>query len=61
MNIFETIGKVTRGIEQYHSQFLVDALVDSLNGDRSLFDSVWRLAASPDWEVPEHAEVRPEE
>lgn len=61
MNIFETIEKVTSGIEQYHSQFLVDALADSLNGDRSLFDSVWRLAAPPGWEVPEHAEVRPEE
>ena len=61
MNIFETIGKVTRGIEQYHSQFLADALEDSLNGDRSLFDAVWRLATPPDWEVPVDAEIRAEE
>ena len=61
MNIFETMGKVTSGIEQYHSQFLVDALVDSLHGDRSLFDAAWRLAAPPGWETPEYAEVRPEE
>ena len=61
MNIFETIGRVTSGIEQYHSQFLVDALTDSLNGDRSLFDAVWQLVAPPGWEIPTHAVVSSEE
>ena len=61
MNIFETIRKVTRGTEQYHSQFLADALADSLNGDRSLFDAVWKLTAPPHWEIPAHAVVSSEE
>ena len=61
MNIFETIRKVTSGIEQYHSQFLADALVDSLKGDRSLFCAVWRLATPTDWEVPVDAEIRAEQ
>ena len=61
MNVFETIGKVTSRIEPYHSQFLADALSDSLNGDRSLFDAVWRLAAPPEWEPPENAIVNAEE
>ena len=61
MNIFETIRKVTSGIEQYHSRFLADALTDSLNGDRSLFDAVWQLVAPPDWEIPTHAVVSSEE
>ncbi len=60
MNIFETIAKVTSGIEQFHSQFLTDSLEESLSGDRSLFDSVWRLA-TPDWEMPVHAQVWAEE
>ena len=57
MNIFETIGSVTSGIERYHSQFLADALRASLNGRRSLFDGVWRLAAPQSWEIPDCAEV----
>ena len=61
MNIFETIRKVTRGIEQYHSQFLTDALTDSLNGDRSLFEATWRLVAPPNWEIPTHAQISSEE
>ena len=61
MNIFETIGKVRSDIEQYHSQFLTDALTDSLNGDRSLFEAIWRLVAPPDWEIPAHAKISSEE
>ena len=45
MNIFETIERVSGTYEPYHSRFLADALEDSLGGDRSLFDAVWRLAA----------------
>ena len=61
MNIFETIGKVTHRIEPFHSQFLAEALALSLRGDRSLFDTVWKLAAPPDWEVPSQAWVTAEE
>ena len=61
MNIFETIGKVTSRIERFHSQFLADALTDSLNGDRSLFEAVWKLAVPPEWEIPTRAEVSSEE
>lgn len=61
MNIFETIGKVTTSVERFHSQFLVDALTDSLNGDRSLFGAIWKLAAPPEWEIPTRAEVSSEE
>ncbi len=31
MNIFETIGRVSRRYEPYHSQFLTDGLESSLN------------------------------
>ena len=61
MNIFETIGSVSGGIEQYHSQFLADALKESLSGDRSLFDGVWRLATPKGWEPPDCAEISTEE
>ena len=61
MNIFETIARVTSGFEQYHSQFLADALAHSLNGDRSLFEAVWKLSAPPGWEAPVQAEITPEE
>ena len=61
MNIFETIGSVTGGIERYHSQFLADALKESLSGDRSLFDGVWCLATPKGWESPDCAEVTTEE
>ena len=57
MNVFETIGRVTGGIEQYHSQFLADALKESLSGDRSLFDGVWCLATPKGWEPPDRAEI----
>ena len=61
MNIFETIGRVSRRYEPYHSQFLTDALESSLKCDRSLIDDVWKLAAPPDWEPPEQAAVSAEE
>ena len=61
MNIFETIGKATRRMEPFHSQFLADALTDSLQGDHSLFGAVWRLVAPPDWAIPTRAEVSSEE
>ena len=61
MNIFETIRSTTTRIERIHSQFLADALTDSLKGDRSLFNGVWKLVASPDWEVPTCAKVSVEE
>ncbi len=60
MNIFETIGRVSRRIEPYHSRFLAEALQYSLKGDRSLFNAVWELAAPQDWETPEQATVFPE-
>ena len=62
MNIFETIAKVSSQSERYHSQFLADALNESLSskGDRSLFDGFWNLAA-PHWEVPRDARVSSEE
>ena len=60
MNIFETIGSVTHRVEPYHSQFLADALRDSLEGDRSLFEAFWKLAA-PQWEVPGDADIMAEE
>ena len=61
VNIFETIRRVTSGYEQYHSQFLADALAESLSGDRSLFEEVWKITAPSDWEIPNHAEVTSEE
>ena len=60
MNIFETIQEATRRTEPFHSRFLAAALKESLIGDRSLFDSVWRLA-TPSWECPTTAEINPEE
>ena len=62
LNIFETIGKVQRRTEPFHSRFLADALAESLKPgqDRSLFDGVWQLTTT-DWEAPEHAEIIPEE
>ena len=61
MNIFETIGSVSGGIERYHSQFLADALEESLSEDRSLFDGVWCLATPDGWEPPDCAEISTEE
>ncbi|MCY4530433.1 MAG: hypothetical protein OXD46_15565 [Chloroflexi bacterium] len=61
MNIFETIETVTGGTEQFHSQFLADALRESLCEDRSLFDGVWRLATPDGWAPPDCAEISTEE
>ena len=60
MNIFESIERTTRRIEPFHSRFLADALQDSIEGDRSLFDAVWRLTTPDGWEVPEEPTVRAE-
>ena len=61
MNIFETMEKTSRRIEPFHSQFLADALQDSIGGDRSLFNAVWRLVAPEVWEAPERADINAEE
>lgn len=61
MNIFESISRATRRIEPFHSQFLADALQASVDGDRSLFNAVWRLTAPDDWDAPANAEVSTEE
>ena len=60
MNIFESIERTTRRIEPFHSRFLADALQDSIEGDRSLFDAVWRLTTPDGWEVPEEPTVKAE-
>ena len=61
LNIFESIRSTTRRIEPFHSQFLADALCASLNGDRTLFDAFWRLAAPDGWEVPDTSRIKPEQ
>ena len=61
MNIFETINSVSERDEPYHSQFLADALNESLTGDRSLFERVWKLTAREDWQAPDNAEITSEE
>ena len=53
MNIFETIGKVTTRLERFHSQYLADALKESLQCDRRLFNGVWDLVTPADWDLPE--------
>lgn len=60
MNIFESIERATRRIEPFHSQFLADALQESIEGDRSLFDAVWRLTTPGGWEAPEEATIAAE-
>ena len=61
MNIFESIEGVTRRIEPFHSQFLADALQASIDGDRSLFNAVWRLTAADGWDVPANPKITAEE
>ena len=54
MNIFETIRKVTTRIERFHSQYLADALTESLQGDdHTLFNRVWDLVTPAGWDSPE--------
>ena len=60
LNIFRSIQKATHRIEPFHSQFLADALDASIQGDQSLFDAVWRLAAPSGWELPGRPEVHAE-
>ena len=60
MNIFETIESVTNRIEHFHSQFLADALTESLKSDRSLFDSVWALIAPDQWPTPSTVKLETE-
>ena len=58
VDIFRTIETATRQrMERIHSQFLGDALRDSIEGDRSLFDGVWGLCAPEAWETPRDAEI----
>ena len=61
LNIFESIRSTTRRTEPFHSRFLADALCASLNGDRTLFDAFWQLAAPDGWEVPDTSRVKPEQ
>lgn len=61
MNIFATMEKTSRRIEPFHSQFLADALQESIGGDRSLFNAVWRLAAPEGWAAPDTADINAEE
>ena len=60
VNIFETIRKVTSRTEPFHSRFLADALTESLAGDRSLFEAVWKLTSPPKWNTPERPDILPE-
>ena len=60
LNVFKSIYKVTRRIEPFHSQFLADALDASIQGDRLLFDKVWRIAAPGGWELPSRPKVHAE-
>ena len=52
LNIFVTICRTTRRIEPFHSQFLTDALNESVSNDRTLFDRVWELATPKGWKAP---------
>lgn len=52
LNIFDAIRKATGShYERIHTQFLAEALRASLspNGNRSLFDEVWRCCAPYEW------------
>ena len=60
VNIFETMRTVTSRIEPLHTQFLADALADSLGGDGALFEGFWRLGAPKNWETPADALVEAE-
>ena len=60
VNIFESMRRVTKRQEPFHTQYLSDALTTSLERDRSLFDKVWLLLAPDAWSVPESASVEAE-
>ena len=57
LNIFEVIEKTTHRIEPFHSEFLAAALRISAEGDRSLFETVWRRAAPQAWFAPLEPEI----
>lgn len=57
VDIFRTIQKTTSKIEPFHSQFLGDALRESVEGERSLFDRVWGLCAPQEWTLPRNPEI----
>ncbi|MCY4560053.1 MAG: PD-(D/E)XK nuclease family protein [Chloroflexi bacterium] len=59
-NAFESMQGTEGYGETFHSRFLAIALSASLAGDRSLFDGFWKLAAPPEWPVPQTATVRTE-
>ena len=60
LNVFDSIRNATHRTEPFHSQFLADALIASREGERSLFDALWQLAAPDGWVVPDRAEVHTE-
>ena len=60
LNIFGSIERATRRIEPFHSQFLTDALNESLSNDRTLFDRVWKLATPKGWKAPKKPCVKSE-
>lgn len=57
LNIFEVIQKTTHRIEPFHSEFLAAALHVSAERNRSLFDTVWKLAAPQGWCAPLEPEI----
>ena len=61
VNIFQVIGETTRRIEPFHSEFLAQALRVSAEGNRSLFDAVWRLAAPESWNIPVEPKIESED
>ncbi len=58
-NAFES-GNRKELPEMFHSELLGAALRTSLNGDRSLFDGLWKACAPEDWDCPEEAWVETE-
>lgn len=61
VNLFETTKAVTKRTEPFHSQYLADALRESLTGNRGLFDAFWQLSAPDDWDVPAQATITTED
>ena len=60
MNIFEVHQESTKQIEPFHSRFLAAALRNSIQGDRSLFEALWRLTTPKGWDVPVEATITAE-
>ena len=57
VNVFKSIELATRSPEPFFSQFLADALRISLEGDRTLFDALWRQAMPEEWEPPSNPKL----